>query len=83
MDSQENEVINELRQTLCKNIQSDVLKCLNKYKEACLSLKMSINLDANVRVVHYSGNGRKNEKPITIAETSVCYNTSGVTNWND
>ena len=83
MDGQENEVINEPRQTLCKNIQSDVLKCLNKYKEACLSLKMSINLDANVRVVHYSGNGRRSNPPMTIAETKANYSTHGITNWND
>ena len=44
---------------------------------------MSIDIDASVNIVHYSGNGRRSNPPMTIAETKANYSTHGTTNWND
>ena len=78
-----NEVIQEMRQNLAQKIQHDILALLEKYKEPCLALKMSIDIDASVNIVHYSGNGRRSKPPMTIAETKANYSTHGITNWND
>lgn len=78
-----NEVMQEMKQNLAQKIHDDVLALLEKYKEPCLSLKMSININAKVNVVHYSGNGRRSNPPMTIAETKADYSTHGVINWND
>ena len=56
---------------------------LEKYKEPCLALKMSIDIGASVNIVHYSGNGRRSNLPMTIAQTKANYSTRGITNWND
>lgn len=77
------ELIIEMQHDLAAKIQKEVEEYLQKYKAACLALKMSIHLDANINIVHYSGNGRRSNRPMTIAEVGVGYNTSGVTNWND
>jgi hypothetical protein len=80
---EDNEVMQEMKQNLAQKIHDDILVLLEKYKEPCLSLKMSIDIDASVNIVHYSGNGRRNKRPITIAETKANYSTHGIINWND
>jgi hypothetical protein len=81
--TEDNDVMQEMKQNLAQKIHDNVLALLEKYKEPCLALKMSIDIDASVNIVHYSGNGRRSNPPITIAETKANYNTHGITNWND
>jgi hypothetical protein len=81
--TENNEVMQEMKQNLAQKIKDDVLALLEKYKEPCLALKMSINIDASVNVVYYSGNGRRSNPPMTIAETKANYSTHGIINWND
>ena len=81
--TENNEVMQEMEQNLAQKIHDDVLALLEKYKEPCLALKMSIDIDASVNVVHYSGNGRRSNRPMTIAETKANYRTHGIINWND
>ena len=78
-----NEVMQEMKQNLAQKIHDDVLALLEKYKEPCLALKMSIDIDASVNIVHYSGNGRKSNPPMTIAQTTADYRTHDIINWND
>ena len=78
-----NEVMQVLKQNLALKIYDDVLALLKKYEEPCLALKMSIDIDASVNIIHYSGNGRKSNPPMTIAETKANYSTHGIINWND
>ena len=80
---EDNEVMQVLKQNLALKIYDDVLALLEKYKEPCLALKMSIDIDASVNIVHYSGNGRRSNPPMTIAETKANYSTHGIINWND
>jgi hypothetical protein len=80
---EDNEVMQEMKQNLAQKIEDDVLALLEKYKEPCLALKMSINIDASVNIVHYSGNGRRSNPSMTIAETKANYSTHGIINWND
>jgi len=81
--TEDNEVMQVLKQNLALKIYDDVLALLEKYKEPCLALKMSIDIDASVNIVHYSGNGRRSKPPMTIAETKANYSTHGIINWND
>lgn len=78
-----NEVMQEMKQNLAQKMHDDVLALLEKYKEPCLALKMSIDIEASVNIVHYSGNGRRSNPPMTIAETNVKDSTHGIINWND
>ena len=78
-----NEVMQEMKNNLAQKIEDDILALLKKYKEPCLALKMSIDIDASINIVHYSGNGRRSNTPMTIAETKVNSSTCGVINWND
>ena len=81
--TEDNEVMQEMKQNLAKKMRDDILALLEKYKEPCLALKMSIDIDASVNIVHYSGNGRRSKPPMTIAETKANYNTHGIIDWND
>jgi hypothetical protein len=81
--TEDNEVMQEMKQNLAKKMRDDILALLEKYKEPCLALKMSIDIDASVNIVHYSGNGRRSNPPMTIAETKANYNTHGIIDWND
>lgn len=81
--TKDNEVMQEMKQNLAQKIHDDVLTLLEKYKEPCLSLKMSIDIDASLNIVHYSGNGRRSKRPMTIAETKANYSIHGIINWND
>ena len=80
---EDNEVMQEMKQNLALKIHDDILALLEKYKEPCLALKMSIDIDASVHIVHYSGNGRRSNPPRTIAQTEANYSTHGIINWND
>lgn len=80
---EDNEVMQEMEQNLAQKIHDDILALLEKYKEPCLALKMSIDIDASVTIVHYSGNGRRSNPPMTITETKANYSTHGIINWND
>lgn len=77
------EILHEMKWELAHKIKKDIENILENYKEPCLALKMSIGLNANINVVHYSGNGRKSNSPATIAESGVGFTLSGVENWND
>ena len=81
--TEDNEVMREMKQNLAQKIHDDILTLLEKYEEPCLALKMSIDIDASVSIVHYSGNGRRSNPPMTIAETKANYSTHGIINWND
>lgn len=81
--TEDNEVMQEMKQNLAQKIEDDILALLEKYKEPCLALKMSIDINASVNIVHYSGNGRRSNRPMTIAETKANYSTHGIINWND
>ena len=78
-----NEVMQEMKQNLVQKIENDILALLEKYEEPCLALKMSIDINASINIVHYSGNGRRSNPSMTIAETKVNSSTCGVINWND
>lgn len=77
------EILNEMKWELAQKIKKDMEGVLEGYKEPCLALNMSISLNANINVVHYCGNGRKSNKPMTIAESTVGFKLAGVENWND
>ena len=77
------EILSEMKRELADKIKKDIENVLENYKEPCLALKMPIDLKANISVVHYSGNGRKSNPPMTIAESGVGFTLSDVENWND
>lgn len=81
--TQNNKIMQDMKTQLVERIEREVTEFLNQYGEPCVALGTSVYLDAKISVVHYSGNGRKNNRPTTIAEINVSSNTSGVCEWND
>lgn len=77
------EIMAEMKNILAEKIENETKAVLEKYHEACLALKMSVSINANITVTHYSGNGRRSNRPRTIAETNVRCETSGIVQWND
>lgn len=77
------EVLEEMKSQLADRIRKETDEFLQRYSEACLAMKMTVDLTASINIVHYSGNGRRSNRPMTIPEVKVSVKTSGIINWND
>lgn len=77
------EILEKMKYQLADKIRKETDEFLQRYKEACLAMKMTVDLTASINIVHYSGNGRRSNRPMTIPEVNVNLKTSGVINWND